>query len=89
MDMVVWFKTFLRERKKDRLGQLRNGLAELWQQGDANAREVILTHIFEHILSIDQIRELFEPWSSDPELAPAYFTGVEYAKAFQDGNYGE
>jgi hypothetical protein len=85
MDLVVWFKTFLREGKKYRLLKIRDGLAELWRHGDANAREVILTHIFEHILHIDELRKVFEPWSTNSELAPAYSKGVEYAVAYNSG----
>jgi hypothetical protein len=82
MDLVVWFKTFLREGKEDQLLKMRDELAQLWRHGDANSREVILTHIFEHILDIDELRAVFEPWSTDSELATAYFKGVEYAIAY-------
>jgi hypothetical protein len=81
-DLAAWFKTFLREGKENRLLKMRDELAEFWRHGDTNVHEVLLTHILEHILHIDDLRALFEPWSTDPELAPAYSEGVEYANDF-------
>jgi hypothetical protein len=80
--LAAWFKTFLTEGKEHQLLKMRDEIAEFWRNGDANMREVILTHILEHILDIEGLRALFEPWSADPQLAPAYFEGVEYAKDF-------
>ena len=83
-ELTAWFKTFLGEGKGHQLLRMRDELAQLWRHGDMNARETILTHIFEHMLHIDPLRALFEPWSADPELAPAYSRGVEYALAFAE-----
>jgi hypothetical protein len=73
-------------RKETATFENASRLADLWRQGDDSAREVILTHIFEHILDIKELRAIFESWSADSELAPAYFKGVEYAVSFAAAN---
>ncbi len=54
------------------LQALKTMLADLYHQGDAQLKDVIVTSILEHLFADQQIHQVFSDWAEDPDLASAY-----------------
>ena len=59
---------------------MREIFAELWRNGSADDRRVIVSRILAYVFQDDQIRPLFEKWAADAKLAEAYAEGVKFAE---------
>jgi hypothetical protein len=79
-DLAYWCNAFSEEGKQHLLLRLRDLFAELWRNGGHEERATLITSVFEHIFQNSCLRDFFDSWSTDPELAIGYSKGVEFAK---------
>lgn len=81
-DLVNWFVSFWNDETVPRsaISELKEWLATLYREGDANLRTCLETATLEHLFEHKTIQKFFTDWERDPVLGTAYSAAAAWVK---------
>jgi len=78
--LVGWIVHFWNDNTvpRQKIGEIKDRLAELYVQGDTRVRNAIVNGVLEHLFEHKPISKFFGNWQADSRLADAYKIALQW-----------